>query len=724
MFSVSHRGRSMNSFLHKLFGLKPKYSQSVSLQSDALYRKSNKKTFSDESSQTHISKNTRSTNTYFLLLGKFKEAVRAKNYQEALKWAKKSLPKIPNFIAEIKRSYGRFDISSIPALEVGGTLMAVLGDYNGIAEIRKTVEGLPELQRWLSIIENHEKDAAMVDSILEAVRLRPGVCQTMIKLLISAEDGRRSSALIGWLEKAGRIKRQRVKGTYKLMLVEASSENTIKRRTMTPLRSHRKDKQRPKIHELNLKSIPYVSLPRAPFYWEEKDNHKWQIDSGPTNSFVVLDKSEGLTIDKVENLPLHKRADPAFRKMYPVDFGVFMVDDLGSASGYETFKGAVLKHGRNGQLVAKRGLSHDIYRIGVNPLGRSMVAMSKDCLLHAYNEKIELILETQLIDAPEVQAALKRSGFETIDLKRLIRCVALSRLNSCYLFTIVDEAWCINFEGDGLWGIKLPIKEGWVKMPSSRGMFGDISQIQEALNLMQLEYPLSQDDVKRQYRQLAKKWHPDLNPKDPSGSVRMQKLIAAVELTGMDIQALSEKDNEVYMKEIHRGEIEPPGNGKCNFSVGIQLSPLDAYEWIYAANFAGLTNMVFIGTFSGRIIALDEEGRGLLMYDIGAAPRWIADNGNYLYFLTNTRLYVVAKTQLHAMIDVHRGIDLLVGKNGFGILEKNRFRCYREDGFYLGGIATKDPIRRVYFTPDGTIIETRQQRAVVKGGLDWWKDDN
>lgn len=75
------------------------------------------------------------------------------------------------------------------------------------------------------------------------------------------------------------------------------------------------------------------------------------------------------------------------------------------------------------------------------------------------------------------------------------------------------------------------------------------------------------------------------------------------------------------------------------------------------------------------------------------------------------------------MIDVHRGSDLLVGRKGFGLLEKKRFRWFREDGNYVGGIATKTPIRRVYPSSDATIVETRQNRAVVRGGPLWGEAD-
>lgn len=619
----------MRNLFRKVFGLKSKLPRSVSIRSDPSSPNSKKNEMLYESGQLRPSEYPQTTNRYFFFLGKFNEAVRSRNYQDAIEWAKKSLPEIPDLIAETKRSHGRFIIQSIPVIEVGGTLMAVFGDYSGIIDIRKTIESLPDLEAWKRTLEKHEKDATMVDSILRVVKERPGVLQFMIKILISADDGRRPSTLIEWLEKAGKIKREKEGGSYKLTLVEASSERKIKPRVKPSVRSHRKDKNGPKIREINLKSMPYFPLPRAPHFWEEKGSPVWEPDTEQQNHFILLEEAKDLKIDRVEALAYEKRPDIALRKMYPIDSGIFMIDDL---------KAAVAKYGCHGELIAKRNLPHDIYRIGVNPLGQGMIAMSKDCILHGYNEKLELTLETTLTEAPETKSALKRSGFDSRELRYLVRCVAISRDNSCYLFTIVDEAWCISVEGRVLWGINLPLKDGWIKLPKSSDRSGNSTQIQEALSLMQLDYPVSLEDVKRQYRRLAKKWHPDLNPGDHSASVRMQRLIAAAELlTGVDIHSLSGMENEEHMKVVHQSD---------SFLFGYQLTPLDAYEWIYAAHFAGLTDKVLIGSYSGRIIVLNREGKELFMYDVGTVPRFLADNGDYLYILTNTRLYVLNGTSV------------------------------------------------------------------------------
>lgn len=107
-------------------------------------------------------------------------------------------------------------------------------------------------------------------------------------------------------------------------------------------------------------------------------------------------------------------------------------------------------------------------------------------------------------------------------------------------------------------------------------------------------------------------------------------------------------------------------------------------------------------------------------YDIGSVPRRIVDTGDYLYILTDTRLYVLRDDSLHTIIDVFDGGDLIVAQTGFGLLEKKRFRWFCEEGAYLGSIVTKDPIRRVYAAPGGITVETRTRRAFVRGVPGWW----
>ncbi len=122
-----------------------------------------------------------------------------------------------------------------------------------------------------------------------------------------------------------------------------------------------------------------------------------------------------------------ERPDPAFRQMQPTDNGLLMIDDLGKAGGLGQIETAALSYDRSGNLVAKGRLLHSVYRLGVHPCGRGLIAMSRDCVAHAYDENLKVIFETSLAETPEIQALRKRFEIRDDLLKNHIRCVALSR---------------------------------------------------------------------------------------------------------------------------------------------------------------------------------------------------------------------------------------------------------------------------------------------------------
>jgi len=117
------------------------------------------------------------------------------------------------------------------------------------------------------------------------------------------------------------------------------------------------------------------------------------------------------------------------------------------------------------------------------------------------------------------------------------------------------------------------------------------------------------------------------------------------------------------------------------------------------------------------------RGKGLRVYDSGAVPRQIIDTGTYRKRLTYTGLYVMRGDALQGVIDTFYGVELLVAESGFGLLEKKRMRWFTPDGTYAGSVVTKDPIRRVYFSQDHLVVETRQTRASIKDAPAWWPRD-
>ena len=472
-----------------------------------------------------------------------------------------------------------------------------------------------------------------------------------------------------------------------------------------------------RLRELDLKSLPYVPLPRAPLRWEEARSREARKIPEAQDIFEVRDAKWRLTA--VEKLPNAERPDPAFRRLYPVDCGLLMIDDLGKAKGLGPIQSAALRYDRGGRLAARAGFARGIYRLGVHPLGRGLLAMSADCVLHAYGEDLQPLFETPLPDAPEIQALCRRFDICEERLKNHIRCVALSRDHQRYLFTAVDEAWCVGPQGQTIWGLKLPMQEGWRRIASPSERFGTSSEIASALALMKLSLPLTPEQVKRRYRELARLWHPDHNHGHPQAQEKMKALNAAVELlTGVDLSILPGSGEATFVRAQDCRELDLGGSKVTMIFGGV--SELYACDWIYAADFAARSNSVYLASYSGRVVMANAAGEGLRVYDIGNPAKRIVDTGEYLYILTHTRLYVLRDDSLHALVDTFDSGELVLAKSGFGLLEKKRWWWFSKEGGYLGSVLSKDPIRRVYCSAGAMVVETRQRRAVISGAPKWW----
>ena len=147
---------------------------------------------------------------------------------------------------------------------------------------------------------------------------------------------------------------------------------------------------------------------------------------------------------------------------------------------------------------------------------------------------------------------------------------------------------------------------------------------------MNLAMPFTPKDLKRRYRELAKRHHPDRNPHKPGVAETMAAINQAAEvLTGVDATKLEQ------------------GIG---ITVGIQFgtSELYACDSVYAASFAAGSDAVYLASYSGRVVL----GRPQRARPAGLRHRKRPDSdhrpGDYLYLLTGTRLYVLRDNALCA----------------------------------------------------------------------------
>ncbi len=457
-----------------------------------------------------------------------------------------------------------------------------------------------------------------------------------------------------------------------------------------------------RLRELDWKSLPCVELPR-PSFCSDEWRRKQKL---PAAKDVFEVQADGWHLKSVEKLPAALRPDSAFRRFHPIASGLLMLDDLGHAQGFGDSNVAVLRYDRAGRLATKAGFAHRFYRLGLHPLGREFIAMSADCVAYAYDDDLRLLWRTTLADAPQIQAFRRRLAICDEWLKHHIRCVAFARDRSRYLFTAVDEAWCVDLRGEVIWGLKLPPQDGWSRFAAQAGAS---IEVRCALAVLELALPVTPPQIKTRYRELAMRWHPDRND-SAQAHERMTALNSAVELlSGVDTRILS-------------GE----GGPSCS---GDEVSELMTFgfaerldaDWIYAGDFAAYSNKVYLGSYSGRVVTIDPEGEAREVYNVGSPPDRIIDTGEFLHILAHPALYVLRHGSLERVIDLFDGGELVMASNGFGVLETKRLRWFAQDGNLLGTILSADPIRRIYQPGEGLVVESRLRRATIGGLPPWWR---
>lgn len=681
------------------------------------------------------------TDRYFELSNVIASSKATGDFTSAVRAAKESYPLFPAFVEEMKAKYGNFDISTSHAVHTAGALMAAIGDRDGISALRAALEGTAELHMWLPLADEAASDADLVEKIINMVSMEPGIKQKDLKSTIKG-DGRRIGILASLLERGGRIRRVSQGATCLLFpqgfdVPGAAPQSTGKKPeiavALAPLTSQTSRRRPEKARQVDFRGLQYVPLPKAPVAWEARPARNGMMqavertDESPSRRsqprFQVV--GAGWRITTEERLSLDDRPHTAYREVFHTAGTTVLIDRAGKRVEYPNSPSVVLTVDDHGHKIAERGLEFDIYRADVNARGSRMLFLSRNGVLHSYNERLEPQFVQKVVDLPECAAQIRRFDIGQDSLKNHVRCIGISADSSRFLITVVDEAWCYDAATfRPVWGVRFPTKDGWTEVASERSLRSAASpEIFAALELMGLSLPVSPQTIARQYKALAMRWHPDRNPGDPSATRKFQDLGAAMELlTGTDLSDLTSSEVRAisYEQILHRSRVSIAKGVDVTITMSLQVCGAFGADWIYAAGFADHDNAAFLGGYSGRIVQLDASGMPTMIYDIGAVPSQVAKTPSHLFILTSTRLYVLQRDELLAFFDVLDQGRLIVGTSGFGLVSSKRFRWFTHSGALIGEVVTKDPIRRVYSSKDGLVIETRLHRASISGAPFWW----
>jgi hypothetical protein len=447
----------------------------------------------------------------------------------------------------------------------------------------------------------------------------------------------------------------------------------------------------------------------------KKHDHKPVEVSSPSSMplFTVSDDAPW-TLTGERKLQSNEQPDSTFDIGAMDASGVWLIDRAASSEDRPGVKGVLRRTDRHGLFVGEKALLHDVYRTGATAVGSSIAIMDSSGVLHIYDAELNIIVESNLREDPRVV-----DHFRTIntnywgEFKSQVRAVDSAPEGDRYLFTLADEAWCCTTDGVALWGVVMPLKEGWKRVVGRSERFGAGQDVEAALQLFGLSLPVDPADIKRKYRKLAQIHHPDRNPDDPTATEKMKSLNRAFEiLTGVDPTTLGFEESDItyFARTAPDHVVELKG-----FRLEITLTGGTPQDWVYAASFAA-NGGAYLATYSGKVILVSQKGLPEVVYDIGTCPNQIIDVGQYTYFLTPTRLYVVEnKTKLVALLDVFRQGRLFVSHTGFGLLSDKRLQWFTKTGVKVGELTARDPIWLIHAAEGGAVVQTRRHQIEVQG---------
>ena len=249
--------------------------------------------------------------------------------------------------------------------------------------------------------------------------------------------------------------------------------------------------------------------------------------------------------------------------------------DRGKVASHQDAPASALSFGLSGEQVAERPLSWGFYRVQVNPMGRGLVGVSSDHVLHCYDEQLRNLVALPLDQTPELRAAKSRLGITDREVHTHIRSAALRPDGGAYLFSVVRRGIRLGYAGSASLGGAHAAARGL----GARG-HDDLAGRHQCRRgrrtgrSLALSYPFGTEDVRRQYRELAKRWHPDKNPgNEVQAAQEFRKVVAATELlSAFDMTDFAApEERAIYRKDLGGTQEVSLGDTGLTLTIGMSL---------------------------------------------------------------------------------------------------------------------------------------------------------
>ena len=147
---------------------------------------------------------------YFSLIAAIFEEKKRHNYKAMVKLCLQSFQYIEPFINEETGKYGKFEIKSIPAIELGSLYCALIPGYLGqLKNIKTFIDYFPELKSWETIVLEAYEFGELANKIEVIVTTNNNCLQKDLKKLLNNKDGKFIARTVHYMENVGRIKREK-----------------------------------------------------------------------------------------------------------------------------------------------------------------------------------------------------------------------------------------------------------------------------------------------------------------------------------------------------------------------------------------------------------------------------------------------------------------------------------------------------------------------------------
>lgn len=447
--------------------------------------------------------------------------------------------------------------------------------------------------------------------------------------------------------------------------------------------------------------------------------HKYELVDAPkpsdTPKFSIV-ASAGYSLSETKSLNKDEKPESGFCLKSIQNESIVYFDRNGNSSLNEGFESTIVFKNRLTKESIRTNLKKRIHNCTANSAMQGAIVMDYDGQIIAFDKNLNSDLAYDLKNHPQV-----KRHFKTIetnywgDSRSQVRCLDYDSNSKNYLFTLADEAWFCNLSGGEIWGVRMPLNEGWERVIERSSDSNKSTELVEALNILELSLPVRIEDVKKQYRILAKAYHPDHNPNNALASEKMRKLIDAFKIvTGIDPDMLDLNENveKIVFKKSKPDYVHDMGL----FRLEVTINGGNAQDWIYCACLKSGGSGAYLGTYSGKVFDIDASGMATLVYDPGECPNEIIDTELYLYLVTSTRLYIIKKPDaLVAMVDIYNQGTVLVAGKIILLIDNKKIQWYDNTGSKLGEVTSTSPIRAIDECDRGLIVYTNQNSTIING---------